>query len=413
MTFADWQHLTPAEAARTVHRKAAALPPAQRRAIFAHLETEENIAAHLAATAAHAPLGGLPCVVKDVFDVGGWPTLAGSSFLPEVRPTPVADGALAATLRTQGAVIAGKTHLHEFAYGLTGENAHYGDVEHPRFPGHTSGGSSSGSAAAVAAGIVPLAFGTDTAGSIRVPAAYCGLFGFRMTPHHPWIADAFPLAPSFDTAGWFTAHATDLAHSLRALLGLRTDDSPLRGAWLDLPGAEPDVAAAQRAAAEPFAEPLNSSLATRLREIFAEAPAAFATLRSPEAWAVHQAWAEPMRARYTPAVYERIVAGRGVTEAAQEAAKDVCARLHAAFAALWDRHDFLVLPATPCVAPTGKGLTQAMRDLILSFTTPVSLAALPALSLPVLLTSGFSTGLQIVAPRLNSPAFLHVLQNFR
>ncbi len=413
MTFADWQKLTPAEAARTVHRKAALLPPAQHRAIFAHLETEEEIVARLTETPAHAPLSGLPCVIKDVFDVGGWPTRAGSSFLTEVRPIPTADGALVATLRAQGAVIAGKTHLHEFAYGLTGENAHSGDVEHPRFPGRTSGGSSSGSAAAVAAGIVPLAFGTDTAGSIRVPAAYCGLFGFRMTPQHPWIADAFPLAPSFDTAGWFTANATDLAHSLRALLGLRADDSPLRGAWLDLPGAEPEVASAQRAAAEPFAEPLISSLATRLREVFAEAPAAFAALRSPEAWAVHQSWAEPMKARYTPSVYERIVAGRSVTAAAQAAARDVSARLHAAFSAVWDRYDFLVLPATPCVAPTRNQLTPSMRDLILSFTTPVSLAALPSLSLPVLLSSGLSTGLQIVAPRLDSPAFLHVLQNFR
>lgn len=413
MTFADWQHLTPAEAARTIHRKTAALPPAQRHAIFAHLETEPVIAARLAATPVDAPLGRLPCVLKDVFDVGGWPTRAGSSFLPEVRPVPTADGALARTLDALGAVVAGKTHLHEFAYGLTGENAHYGNVEHPRFPGRTSGGSSSGSAAAVAAGIVPLAFGTDTAGSIRVPAAYCGLFGFRMTPHHPWIADAFPLAPTFDTAGWFTANAADLAHSLRALLGLRLDTGPLRGAWLDLPGADPEVAAAQRAAAEPFANPLASSLADNLREIFSAAPAAFAALRAPEAWAVHERWAERMQARYAPSIYDRVVAGRHVSTAARSAARNVGSRLQSALSSLWEKYDFLVLPATPCVAPTATGLTQAMRDLVLSFTTPVSLAGLPVLSLPVILSSGFSTGLQIVAPRLDSPAFLHVLHHLR
>src|SRR5690606_29674308 len=150
---------------------------------------------------------------------------------------------------------AGKTHLHEFAYGITGANPHYGDCEHPLFPGRTTGGSSSGSAAAVAAGIVPLAIGTDTGGSIRVPAAFCGLFGFRLAPGDTFIADAFPLARRFDTAGWFTANPEDMRLALSALVGLRSSERTPSGCYLELPGLDPDVALACREAAARFASP--------------------------------------------------------------------------------------------------------------------------------------------------------------
>jgi len=139
---------------------------------------------------------GDPYLLKDLFDVPGLPTRAGSSFLPEVREVPAVASRIVREMGAAGAVLAGKTHLFEFAWGLTGENAHFGDCEHPRFQGRTSGGSSSGSAAAVAAGIVPLAIGTDTGGSVRVPAAFCGIYGYRGAPGSPLISDAVPLAPA-------------------------------------------------------------------------------------------------------------------------------------------------------------------------------------------------------------------------
>src|ERR1019366_9194510 len=113
--------------------------------------------------------------------------------------------------------LAGKSQMVEFASGLTGENPHYGDCPHPRFPERLSGGSSSGSAALVAAGVVPFAIGTDTGGCIRVPAAWCGLYGFRQSPGEELIRDAFPLSPTMDTAGWFTAHAADMLTVWRAI----------------------------------------------------------------------------------------------------------------------------------------------------------------------------------------------------
>jgi amidase/aspartyl-tRNA(Asn)/glutamyl-tRNA(Gln) amidotransferase subunit A len=192
MTFDDWQRLSPGAAAHEMLRRVAALPDTQRRAAIATLPDETILTARFAAVPRSSPpslLGGVPYFLKDLFDVAGEPTLAGSLFLPEVRPAPARESALVRGLRDAGAVLGGKAHLHEFAYGLTGENVHSGDVEHPRFPGRTSGGSSSGSAALVAAGVVPLAIGTDTGGSIRVPAAFCGLFGFRLTPRDKFIRD--------------------------------------------------------------------------------------------------------------------------------------------------------------------------------------------------------------------------------
>src|SRR3954464_13523162 len=198
MTFREWQALTPEKAAREVHERVKKrLPKPQQRAAIALLLSRDELTARFKAAPRGTPLGGVPFFAKDLFDFAGGPTRAGSTFLESVRPTPKHDGAFARTLRAAGAVFVGKTHLHEFASGVTGENPHYGDVEHPRFPGRTTGGSSSGSAAAVAAGIVPFATASDTGGSVRLPAAFCGIFGYRGVPHDPWIADAFPLSPSF------------------------------------------------------------------------------------------------------------------------------------------------------------------------------------------------------------------------
>ena len=165
------------------------------------------------------PLHGVPYLLKDLFDLAGVPTKAGSTFLDRSDPLTRATAPIVQRLRELGAVLAGKTHLVEFASGLTGENPHYGDCPHPHFPDRLSGGSSSGSAALVAAGVAPLAIGTDTGGSVRVPAALCGLYGFRLTPDDELIRDAFPLAPTMDTAGWFTANAKDMLTVWRATVG--------------------------------------------------------------------------------------------------------------------------------------------------------------------------------------------------
>jgi amidase/aspartyl-tRNA(Asn)/glutamyl-tRNA(Gln) amidotransferase subunit A len=413
VTFADWQELSPAAAAREFHRRAdELLSPGQRRAVIAALLPLDELAAAFAAAPPGSPLRGIPYLLKDLFDVAGLPTFAGSTFLPEVRPTPPMDSAIVRDLRAAGAVFAGKTHLHEFAWGLTGENPHYGDCEHPQFPGRTSGGSSSGSAAAVAADVVPFAVGTDTGGSIRAPAAFCGLYGFRGVPHHRWIADAFPLAPSFDTAGFFARTARDLRGALDALLGPIApprSDRPLRGCYLAMPGVDADVADACAAAAASLAPSADAETASELRHRFAPAAELYGVLGGRESAAIHAPWADRHRDRYDPAVWQRFERARSFSPAQIGEAEAEAAALRLAWLQFFKTHDFLVLPAVPCAALTKADCTAENRARMLSLTAPVSLAGLPALGLPVPLPSGLSAGLQVVVNHPQSPAIAWAL----
>ncbi len=410
MNFSDWQALQPAAAARELRRRALALPAGQQRAAIVRLPAVAELTERFAASPRGTPLAGVPYFLKDLYDVAGEPTLAGSTFLPEIRPPPARDGAIVGALRAAGAVLAGKAHLHEFAYGLTGENPHYGDCEHPRFPGRTTGGSSSGAAALVAGGVAPFAIGTDTAGSVRVPAAFCGLFGLRLTPRHPWIADAFPLAPSYDTAGWFTATAGDMAAAASALLEQRgAGGAAPRGVYLEPPGLEPEVASACRGAAARLATEADAAIVAAWQAVMSEATTHYNVLASREAWQVHAAWAERYRERYDPAVWRRLIRAREWTPPQVEAAQAGAAVVQRWWTDFFRGHDFLVLPATSMPALTRAQFTAENRTRLLNLTTPASLGGLPALTMPVPLTDGLTTGLQFVFPDLRGSALLWIL----
>jgi len=412
--MADWRAIAqrdPVAAAREVHRRVAALlPPAQQRACLAAVVDEAPLAAAFAAARTTEPLAGVPYFLKDLFDLAGYPTRAGSSFLADVRPVPTGDAALVQALRAVGAVCAGKTHLHEFAYGVTGENPHYGNCEHPHFPGRTTGGSSSGSAAVVAAGIVPFAIGTDTGGSVRTPAAFCGLYGFRMTPGHAWIADAFPLAPSCDTAGWLTRTPADLLELNGALLGLGTSRREPRGCYLEIGELDSDVAAACRQAAARLCAPADHATHGQLTDAFEGAALAYLVLTSAEAARAHAGWLDTHRAQYSPTVWERIDRGRHWSES-----ESVAAEVHRRFirhtlTSYFLTFDFLVLPSTPCAALTPAECDQSHRERVLTLSAPASLAGLPVLSVPVPLPSGLTAGLQVIVNSAQSPVIPWALQ---
>ena len=168
--------------------------------------------------APEGPLAGRPFAAKDLFDVAGRPTRAGSTIRADAPPA-AQDATALARLKDAGAVLVGLTHMDEFAYGFTGENAHYGAVRNPRDPDRIAGGSSSGSGAAVAAGLVPFALGSDTNGSVRVPAALCGIYGFKPTYGRVSRAGVAPLAWSFDHVGVLAATLEDTAAALDAIQG--------------------------------------------------------------------------------------------------------------------------------------------------------------------------------------------------
>lgn len=417
MNFADWKNLPARAAAARVHTSAANLPAAQRKAALAWLAAESVLGEQLAASQSEShPLAGIPFAAKDLFDAAGLPTFAGSTFLPEVRvehqPGGLAasDGSFIREVRASGGVLAAKAHMHEFAYGITGENPHYGDCELPGHAGRTTGGSSSGSALLVKAGVVPLALGSDTGGSIRVPAAFCGLYGFRMTPGHPWIADGFPLAESLDTPGFLTSFASDLRIVLDALL---PESAPrtrgLRGAWMSLPGLDAEVQAAYSRAASALTSPLPESVAGDLRELFAPAADLYAILGGAETWRIHAPFYDLYRSRYDPNVRARIDRARTLTPdeiATAQANRDAITR---AWDGVFREYDYVVLPATPCAAPVKADCTVDTRRRILSCTVPASMASLPVLALPFKLESGLTSAVQIVVPHLRSPAIRDML----
>ena len=420
ITMAEWQALAagdPASAAREIARRLRAiLPDDQQRAVFAALSNQAEMAATFSRVAGTiAPLAGVPYVLKDLFYTAGQPLNAGSTFPPGILPIKPRDSKLPHSLRGLGTVLAAKANLHEFAYGLTGENPHHGDCRHPLFPERTSGGSSSGSAVAVAAGIVPLAIGTDTGGSIRVPAAFCGLYGLRLTPKDTYIEDAFPLAPSFDTAGWFTRNAADLQLVNRYLLGKppAMEREP-RGAWLDFAalkqGADEPVARALAAAARNYAEPADAAVRDALYQVFHDAAETYAVLQSIEAYEVHAAWLDTHRDFYGKDVWARIDRGRRWTPAQIQKADTRWAAVREACQDYFRTYDFLVMPATPFPALKAADCTLENRNRLLALNTPASLGGLAVLTIPVKLPDGLTSGLQIIAPSPQSPALAWALK---
>lgn len=417
MTLAAWQELAqrdPTKAAHTLLQRLHALPAAQQRATVSWHPKADALAATFAQQAASpGPLAGVPFFAKDLFPVRGVPLHAGSGFLADIRAVPERDAALVADLKGLGAVLAGTAHLHEFAYGLTGDNPHWGNVEIPGHPDRTPGGSSSGSAALVAGGIVPLALGTDTGGSVRVPAAYCGLFGLRTTPGSRWITDAFPLAPGFDTAGWFTRTADDLLHVQTALLGPAHSLRAPRGVYLGFKGwADPDagIAAAVDRAAANLAPSADAATREHLIRGFDGSIESYAVLQSIEAYQVHASWLDRYRDRYSPEVWQRLDRGRRWSDEERDRAQLKQTTLRLLWTQFFLTYDYLVLPATPFPAPLPEQRTPAHRQRILALTTPASVGGLPVLTVPVALPDGLSTGLQIVVNHPNSPVIHEILR---
>lgn len=398
---------SPDAAADEFKRRQQSMAEPQRNAVWAWQDT--NNPWH--SSPPEGPLQGVPFACKDLFHLKDTRTRAGS-MLP--TPTRKNDGALVAALRSAGAVPVGKTHLHELAYGLTGENPHFGNVQHPRFPDRSSGGSSSGSAAVVGAGVVPFALGTDTAGSLRVPASYCGLFSWRGRPGHPWIADAFPLAPQFDTAGWIAHSAADTLLLLESLGGaIPSPHQSPRGGYLPPSAlhvtADHEAEALLQTAAQPLAHmqlDADSQLARACRGV----GKTYGVLQSTDAFFVHQSRLDSHRASYGSDVWARLDRGRQWTARDIDIAALHALKIRAAFECFFTEFDFLVTPSTIEPAPRYSDKRAQIRDDLLQLNTHASVAGLPTLSFPVLLPTGLSLGLQVIFPRSDCPAIKWVIQ---
>lgn len=405
-----WRNLTPADATAEVRRRLDALPPKLRSAAVAWEPDSESLFKVLSRAPA-GPLHGVPYFQKDLYDVAGVPTKAGAAFLHEVRPTP-GDSALVMRFGELGAGLAGKAHLVEFAAGLTGENRTYGDCPHPHFPDRLTGGSSSGSTALVAAGVVPFATGTDTGGSVRAPAAFCGIFGYRGAPGHPWIRDAFPLSPSCDTAGWFARTAEDLRVLNAALLGQATTTAAPAGCHVpvDLMPVEfrDGIAATYAAVAARYGSVVSGVIAAELPGLLQDSFEAYGTIVMREANVIHRNWLQSHRVHYDPVIWQRISDAASFPAEKIARAEAIHQRIRGALEVYFSEHDYLVMPCAPCAAPRKADCTPELRRSILMLTALASLGGRPTLTVPFILPSGLTGGLQIIL-REENPALIDAL----
>ncbi len=415
--FADWKERVRSDPEKAAHYfldKVESIFARERKAILGKIPEEKDLETrfHHAARFLHKPLGGVPYLLKDLFDVAGMNTHCGSAFLATATGKPKKSCALYLDLERQGSLFCGKTQMNEFAYGLSGRNDHFGDCPHPKFPDRLSGGSSSGSAWAVGNGVVPLAFGTDTGGSVRVPAAFCGIYGIRLIPGIPWISEgAFPLAPTFDTPGWFTATAQDMRISLNTLISPNTGGRLGRGLYFDGYDdlVEPVLLEKYHAVARHLDLVNNPGHSNILKNVFDDSTRHYKAMVSSESFKNHQKWIDIYRAEYSPRVWERINGGRKRTPRNLSEAKEFLNKLRDAVCELLVEFDYIVMPSTPFPAVEKNGMSEAIREVLLHFTAPGSFAGLPILTIPVFLENGLSGGLQIIYRKSTGDVPLKVL----
>lgn len=348
------------------------------------------------------PLAGVPFGVKDLFDVAGLPTTAGAAMLRDASPA-TRDALAIRRLEAAGAVLVATLNMDEYAYGFATVNAAWGTTRNPHDPDRLAGGSSGGSAAAVAAGMLPFTLGSDTNGSIRVPASLCGTFGIKPTHGSLPMDGVFPFVDSFDDIGALAMSAEDLA-IVDAVLREEPIDGPDDGApriarlggWF-ADNLEPAMAAAMDA----FDARLGRLPRMTLPGVDRARSAAF-LMTAAEGGARHLPALRRDPLGFDPATRDRLIAGAALPRAAYRDALVERERFAAAVAALFDRYDVLIAPAVPCVAPLIAdpmviidGRPVPARAHLGVFTQPLSFVGLPVVCMP-LPTSGLPVGVQLI-----------------
>ncbi len=365
--------------------------------------------------APEGPLAGLTLAVKDIYDIAGQRTGGGNPLrLAEAVPAGGTAPAVQA-LFDAGARFVGRTQTDELTFSLMGQNAHYPHPVNPAAPGRVTGGSSSGSAAAVAGGLADIALGSDTGGSIRAPASFCGLIGLRTTHGAISLDGAMPLAPSLDTFGWFAKDAAIYERVAEVLLG--NEPPPvlrraLRLAALDdlLLGpaeAREYTRMAEEVAAVTGAPETAPPLSRSVDDLYW----CFRRIQAHEAWAVHGPWISGADRKLGPGVKERFEFGSTVDKATFEADGARRSEFRKEFAALLGDDGVLLMPTVPGAAPlsdTGFDDIQAYRERALRLLCLSGLSGFPQITLPLGSVGGAPFGISLLGPAGSDMALIRL-----
>jgi Asp-tRNA(Asn)/Glu-tRNA(Gln) amidotransferase A subunit family amidase len=356
-------------------------------------------------------LYGVPVSIKDCFDVKGAVTSCGSRYYAEAHGAAAKNSWVAQRLLDRGAVLTGKTHLHQLAYGITGENADYGDCLQPRDAGLLTGGSSSGAAASVQEGSAVVAIGTDTGGSVRVPAALCGIAGYRASlgvsrGEERWRGAAH-LAPSFDTLGLLFRDLRDGPALANAIFDVDIAAAPShpRVGFVDdsfLYDCEPDVVAAYAAWKERLVAKGASCVAVAT-EFWSESLEIFAAIQASEAAAIHKGHYQ----HFETAIGERLEWGASITDGELASYRERLRGFRSRMAGLFGEVEFLIVPCAPISRLRAGEDQSAARKLILRYTTPASLTGVPVVTLPgEHIGAPFGTGVQLMGAPMQDGSLL-------
>jgi 1-carboxybiuret hydrolase len=377
------------------------------------------------------PLMGVPFAVKNLFDIAGLPTRAGSKINLD-GPKARRDGALVRKLEAAGAILVGGLNMGEYAYDFTGENAHYGPSRNPHDPTRMTGGSSGGSGAAVAAGEVPLALGSDTNGSIRVPASLCGLFGLKPTYGRLSRAGSFPFVDAFDHLGSLARSAEDLALSFDALQGWDPDDPVCTDRDIEptVPTLHEGVGGLRIAIAGDYfasggepecfeavatvARALGATRTVVLPHAAAARSAAY-VITAIEGAQLHLPRLRTRAQDFDPDTRERFMAGALLPGSWYVKAQRFRRHYRAEVLKLFNEIDIILAPATPCRAPrlgqvmmTIGGVELPVRANLGLFTQPISFIGLPVVAVPTRAPGAMPIGVQVIARPYNEAAALRV-----
>lgn len=366
------------------------------------------------------PLAGVPFAVKNLFDVRGVVTRAGSKINREHAPA-TRDATLVSRMESSGAVLLGALNMGEYAYDFTGENVHDGASRNPHALDRMSGGSSGGSASAVAAGLVPITLGSDTNGSIRVPSSLCGLFGLKPTYGRLSRARSFPFVASLDHLGPFARSTRDLALAYDAMQGFDEADpaqfkraieptatrlrNPLPGARIGIAGGYFAGDADVQAHVQKVARALEASRIVSFPDVQSARAAAF-LITMAEGASLHLDRLRERPDDFDPEVRDRLLAGAMLPAAWVDRAQKLRRVFREKVLRLFDEVDAIIAPSTPMKAPLlGQktamfgGIEMPIRPNMGIFTQPISFIGLPVCAVPVWLEGeGLPLGVQVIAP---------------